>query len=168
LNKVVPLSKLDDASIKDQNIFSSGKTVSNNSESKMLNAVRLLPLKNTKAFEYISKDAIKYTCRYFIIYISKLPENYEILSKKSTSPNLNSILYGFKISRKYGKAVDRNLLRRRLKNIYLQYFKQNYYPLSIVFIPRKEITTLEFIEIKNEIFKAINWLVNKLNQNIVE
>jgi len=129
-----------------------------------LRRVKLLSIKNAKAFEYVNKEAIKYTCRFFVVYLACLPSDFEILSNKSASAESAAVLYGFKISRKYGNSVSRNLLKRRLKNIYLNYFQENYHPVAITFIPRKEITNLDFTEIKMEIFKAINWLIKNLEK----
>ena len=65
---------------------------------------------------------------------------------------------GFSISKKTGKAVVRNKLRRRLKNIFSQIYptlKQGY---NVVVMPKGEVK-LDFWAIKNE----VETLVQKAN-----
>lgn len=126
-----------------------------------MNKIKLCSLKNQSSYNEIIKIAAKYVCRYFVLYISKNHSNCNLLTKKQISETDKPILYGFKISKKYGKAVERNLLKRRLKNIYTLFFKNEYKPLSIVFIPRVQIKDLKFNELKEQIDKAINWYISK-------
>lgn len=125
-----------------------------------MNKVKLYSLKNQSSFNEISKVAVKYVCRYFILCIADTPENYINLSRKIENDK-NIIFYGFKVSRKYGKSVDRNLLKRRMKNIYHSVFQENYKPLGIIFIPRSQIKSLNFDEIKDQTKKAIIWYYQK-------
>lgn len=125
------------------------------------NIVRLLSLKNRYAFDYHIKKSKKYVSRHFVIYFSQIDKESEDFTSRTVLSSDSFVLYGFKISRKYGKASKRNLLRRRLKNIYLNYLQNNYQPLSIIFIPRFGLDKLSFNEIESEINKAINWFIRK-------
>lgn len=148
--------------------------------------IKLLSLKNQKAFDFASKrelkfpfhlnsqidsapsnrEVIKYSCRFFTIIVYGIFAEKNEICKKITKKNIldsdNPIFYGFKISKKIGKSHERNLLKRRLKNIYLKFFQVNYRKLSIIFIPKIQIKDLNFDSLEQELIRGINWSMRKL------
>ncbi len=124
--------------------------------------VGLLALKNQKAFDFKSKEAVRYSCRFFTFLSAKISSEENIIARKNAALVENPIFYGFKISKKYGNSVKRNLLKRRLKNIYLKFFQQNYSKISIIFIPKHQIKELEYKDLENEVFRAFNWIMKRL------
>ena len=134
-----------------------------------MDKVKLLPIKNQKFFNKINSCAIKFSCKDFILLISPLPQDYHKYTKKKISSRKH-ILYGFKISRKFGKSVKRNLLKRRVKHILHKNLANNYIPISLIFIPKKNCQQANFQEIENSFINAIKWAGKKLklhhiNQN---
>jgi ribonuclease P protein component len=127
-----------------------------------LTNVRLLSLKNQKAFDSKSKEAVRYSCRFFTIFLSKFSNDEHIITSKKIDETLESVIYGFKISRKIGNSVARNLLKRRLKNIYLKFFQVNYHKVSIIFIPKQAIKDIEYNLLEEEMFRAINWALKRV------
>jgi len=127
-----------------------------------LDKIQLLSLKNQKVFDIVSKQATKYICRYFIITASRniLPQQ-NFTNNKIDSTKRHAYC-GFKISRKYGKANQRNLLKRRVKNILHSLLPPIALDINFIFIPRVAVKTLEFNDLSNELEKSLNWLVKKI------
>lgn len=148
--------------------------------------IKLLSLKNQKAFDFASRrqfnlpshlnsqvdsvtssrEVIKYSCRFFTIIVSGIFAEQNEICEKITKKNIHDsdspIFYGFKISKKIGKSHERNLLKRRLKNIYLKFFQVNYRKLSIIFIPKIQIKDLNFDSLEQEMIRGINWCMRKI------
>jgi ribonuclease P protein component len=87
-----------------------------------------------------------------------------ILSAPSPTP-ANSVRIGLTVSKKIGTAVIRNLIKRRLREIYrsLEATKLFQEGFDYVFIARTEIDKKEFSELKTETLKALAKLQTKLN-----
>lgn len=122
---------------------------------------QLLPLKNQKAFNKVSEHAVKYICRYFIISSSPITPAFQNLTSKKIDNARLPVYCGFKISRKYGKAHERNLLKRRIKNMLHFLFPQIALDMSFIFIPRIPVKNLEYKDLYNELEKTLNWLAKK-------
>lgn len=93
------------------------------------------------------------------------PSNIDIckISKKDPKKNSSHIFYGFKISRKIGKSHERNLLKRRLKNIYHEFFRTKNIDLSIIFVPKKGIKEVPFDLLKEDINKSLSYCLRKFH-----
>ncbi|MDX1924838.1 MAG: ribonuclease P protein component [Rickettsiaceae bacterium] len=126
-----------------------------------MNKIQLLSLKNQKAFDLAAKTAIKYSCVFFTVLLSNIHTDPENLSTKNLKPGRLPVFYGFKISKKIGKSHERNLIKRRLKNIYLKFFQNSYHKVSIMFIPKRVFKDLSFVKIEEEMIKAINWCIRR-------
>jgi ribonuclease P protein component len=61
--------------------------------------------------------------------------------------------FGFSISKKIGKAVVRNKLRRRLKEIIRLNEDNLVVGYDLIIIARKPVVRLEFTKIKKDVFK---------------
>lgn len=61
--------------------------------------------------------------------------------------------YGFSISKKIGKAVVRNKVRRRLKNICRDIMKENEIGISanLIFVAKKDIQNVKYDELTAEV-----------------
>ncbi len=94
-------------------------------------------------------------------------EEFDRYTSKPLKTNRMPIFYGFKISKKIGKSHERNLIKRRLKNIYLGFFQGYYAKVAIVFIPRRHFKDLDFNQLDLEMNKALKWSTRKLrNENL--
>ena len=69
-------------------------------------------------------------------------------------PNgLNVARYGFSVTKKVGKAVQRNRMRRLLKEIArLQSVKPGW---DIIFIPRREAVTADYHQLEGTVIKLL-------------
>ena len=109
-------------------------------------------LKKSKDFKRVYRRGKSYATKYLVLY--KL--------KKSSNKNR----YGFSISKKVGKAVVRNKLKRRLKEIIRELEGINLpQGFDFVFIARKPVTNLDYHKIKNNVItlfkKAGLWIPEK-------
>ena len=88
---------------------------------------------------------------------STIKNKYFVISYKKNIYNYNR--YGISIGKKLGNAVTRNLIKRQIKAI-LSKNKLNY-SKDYVIICRKEILTLSFKEMENNLIKIIRRIENE-------
>lgn len=103
-----------------------------------------LKLKKRKSFLFIYKNGKKISSKYLTIIYIKTKYEYK---------------FGFVVSKKIGKSVIRNKIKRRLKEFCrtnLNLFNKKY---NYIIIPKKEILDLKYINYK-EIFEEN---LNKIN-----
>lgn len=62
---------------------------------------------------------------------------------------------GLSVSRKVGKSVQRNQLKRRVREIFRLNHNKMQNGTELVLIPRKEATFLSYIELKDKIFTLL-------------
>ncbi len=101
-------------------------------------------IKESKEFEKIINDRHHYANKYFIIYIIKKAKKY--------------FRFGISVPKKIGISVIRNKIKRQIKSILYKNIKVNK-NLDYVIIVRKEILTLKYREISNQ----LNLLLEKIN-----
>ena len=73
--------------------------------------------------------------------------------------NNKSFKYAISIGKKYGKAHERNLMKRRLRHIIYDLMNDLPNNLKFVIVVKPNSSSLEFADIKKE----INYLINKIN-----
>jgi ribonuclease P protein component len=62
---------------------------------------------------------------------------------------------GFTVSKALGKAVDRNKMRRRLREaVRLELWRMSK-PMDLVFHPRRSVLTLEFEQLRRDVVKGL-------------
>ena len=101
----------------------------------------LQTLKKNRDFKQVYTQGNSVATTYLVLYF--LPNNRHVNR------------YGFSISKKIGKAVLRNKLRRRLKEIIRQEEKENSIKqgYDLIFIARKPVVKLDYWKIKDEVEK---------------
>jgi ribonuclease P protein component len=67
---------------------------------------------------------------------------------------------GYNISKKIGKAVVRNTIKRRVNEIFKKLRKKNMMSLDVLFIAKKPLCNLGFIEINDQINRELNEYLN--------
>ncbi|MDZ7673144.1 MAG: ribonuclease P protein component [Halanaerobiales bacterium] len=96
-------------------------------------------LKQKKDFQKVFNCGKSIASKYLVLY---------------WNPNkLDNNRYGFSISKRIGKAVVRNKLKRRLKEIIRTRLDNTAYGYDIIIIARKPVNSLGFSEIKNDLKK---------------
>lgn len=78
-----------------------------------------------------------------------------VLIYRKTGKNNNRV--GFSVSRKYGKAVHRNKIKRRLKEIYREQMDRLIEGYDMIFIVRKNARDADY-------WKLREWMQNLLNR----
>lgn len=93
----------------------------------------------TKNFEFINvyRAGKRWSCAYFTMYVKK--------------NNLERTRLGVSISKKVGKSVVRNKLKRRIKEIFRQFMENIKKGYDIVISVKPEMTDAEYDRIKKEI-----------------
>lgn len=110
---------------------------------------RVISLKSSKNFKRVYKEGTSLVGSYVVLYFY---------------PNgLFENRVGYSVSRKLGKAVVRNKIKRLLKEAYRKHFESLKEGFDIVFVPRRSILNVGLKEIevcmskllrKSEIFKC--------------
>lgn len=96
-------------------------------------------IRKNEEFEYIIKNGLCRKNKFFVIY--------------NIERKLENNRYGISVSKKVGKAVVRNKIKRRLKDIISKNSIKNGY--DYVIIVRKAIVELSYEDMKNELLKLI-------------
>jgi len=109
-------------------------------------------LRKNKDFIKTYNKGKSFSNRYFVAVIKK---NYGM-----------PLRIGFSISKKYGKAVQRNLMKRRLREIFRDCYPQLKKGYDLIIIVRKSADSLPFQEIKKNIHHLL--LIAKMMKNIAK
>ena len=121
------------------------------------NPWRLASLRNQAAFAAVNQCGSKYKSRFFIVVfapISKPSANFQQFSVED-----RHIHVGFKLSRKTGNAVKRNLLRRRVRALLREANVQEGF--ACIFIARHGVTTLPYPILREEFGKCVAYISSK-------
>ncbi|MDQ2086014.1 ribonuclease P protein component [Herbivorax sp. ANBcel31] len=104
-----------------------------------------ISLKNNYEFRRVYRKARFYAGQFMVLYVLKNKHNYNRL--------------GITASRKFGKSIKRNRVRRLIKENYRQIEENIKIGYDLVVIARKTDKVPEYIEIKKEmkfLFKKLN------------
>ncbi|WP_237416425.1 ribonuclease P protein component [Helicobacter saguini] len=129
---------------------------------KVTDYISISHLKNSFEFDIVFKNSVYFHKNFLTINAMRTSDfSYKIRNKKQGRVIESSILLGFSINKKVGKANKRNLIKRRLKAIMQNLVKEKkLYNLTLIFVARKEILNLSFTDLQNH----INYSLKKLNQ----
>ena len=98
-------------------------------------------LKKNYQFNYVYKNGTHFSQRALVLYL--------------TTSKTKAIKVGFAVTKKIGKAVVRNKIRRQLREVvrkYLPNLKQNY---NIILVARENVTNFTFRELENQFVDLI-------------
>ncbi len=108
-------------------------------------------LKDQKEFDLVSKQGKKLHTAYFILILAK---NFTNIVLSST----NTLFFGMKVSRKLGKAVIRNKIKRRIRHLVrliskIPQFDQ--YNWGMTIIPKKGFEKVNFATLLKELEEVL-------------
>ena len=109
-------------------------------------------LKDQSEFSCVNQNGIKFYGRFFIAIICDLKS-----LKSSFKRDIKAdVLLGMKVSKKMGKAVMRNNIKRRMRSMLSNYSKQYNYlgERAITLIPKHSFKDAEFAELEVELARA--------------
>ena len=127
---------------------------------------KILSLKNQKIFSLANKNSIKISNSDFTIILNNFENlfkteiltkkfDFAFLSKKQRKKNYINLYVGFKITKKIGNAVKRNLIKRQVKSIY-RLLRNSFSNMDcIIFIPKKNIVDKNYSYILEKIEYSI-------------
>ncbi|GLH58175.1 ribonuclease P protein component [Helicobacter ailurogastricus] len=104
-------------------------------------------LKTTKQFSYIYKKGMRTQGAFFAIYSLPLEGLPPFFGRPQTS------LLGLSVSKKVGKAVQRNLLKRRVRSIFTNARLEK--KQVVVFVAKTGIASLSYLELKQQILACL-------------
>ncbi|MBN1298890.1 MAG: ribonuclease P protein component [Actinobacteria bacterium] len=100
-------------------------------------------LKKNSDFESFRKRNVQVNSEYFKVILIKLDDSSDRLR------------LGYVVSKKIGKAVERNKLKRQIKEIFRNLQKINKDSFNILIIAKKPIMNLGFNSLKDQILKSL-------------
>ncbi|MBU4293870.1 MAG: ribonuclease P protein component [Actinobacteria bacterium] len=80
--------------------------------------------------------------------------NFKLIILKSNQ-DIGRLRLGYIISKKIGKAVARNRIKRLIKEVFRNLEKENTVSYDILFIAKKSICNLSYPDLKNQITKSV-------------
>ncbi|MFA5536156.1 MAG: ribonuclease P protein component [Bacillota bacterium] len=103
----------------------------------MLN--QLNRLKKNQEFQRVYQHKKSFVGRYLVLYLKK--------------NNLNYTRFGFVVSKKIGKAVERNKIKRRMKEVCRLSFDSFAAGYDLIFVARRKIKGISYQLVEQEIEK---------------
>ena len=101
-------------------------------------------LRKRKDFSFVYRRGEKLRGKYLIVYYL----------------NYKELAIGFSVSKRIGKAVTRNLFKRRLRNIAYEYI-DNFKTGRYIFIAKDNITEANYQELKEDVNSLLSKISNK-------
>ena len=98
-------------------------------------------LKKRKEFNYIYRKGESFGNKYVALYCSKTPKRV--------------LKVGFSVSKKIGKAYERNKLKRQMRAIVREQIPNMQDNIAYIFVAKSGIETLSFIELKDCILNVL-------------
>ncbi len=102
-----------------------------------------LRLRKNSEFQRVYKQGKSFANKILVVYVLRHPRDLE---RK----------VGFTVSKKYGNAVNRNRIKRLLKEAYRLNQNQLQDGIDLIFIPRQRIVGLQFKEIEKGMIKLFS------------
>jgi ribonuclease P protein component len=99
-----------------------------------------LRLKQRREFLRVQRGGRKHHVRYFIVFVSRRP------SGSAESPRLPTRL-GITVTRKVGNAVQRNRIKRLVREVFRQHRHQLPAGLDMVWVAKQQATDAGFAEV---------------------
>jgi ribonuclease P protein component len=75
---------------------------------------------------------------------------------------------GFTVSRVLGGAVERNRMKRRLRESVRLHWPATSFPVDVVINPKKSVLTVEFAELEKEIARAFEVIQKSLGKRMTQ
>lgn len=100
---------------------------------------KIYRIKKTSEIDAIFKTRKRVQGKYFNIFYQ---------------PNNQTFRFAISIGKKYGNAVERNLMKRRIREV-INYYKENLDSFDFVVVVKKESANLSFQQIKEELTKLL-------------
>ncbi len=115
-------------------------------------------LKNKKEFDFVYKNSRKYRSQIYDICILESKATNKFFNKFKKMQKIHTI--GLSVSKKIGKAVDRNLIKRRLKAICREILVDkslNCKQMEYIFIviAKNGIKTAQFSYLREQIYNNL-------------
>ena len=111
-------------------------------------------LKTKKEFDFVYKNGFRRYGNGFVIYIFKQKGNEKF-----------PFCYGLSVSKKIGKAVSRNLIKRRFRAMFLSFASilENY---KMVVVAKDGILNESYNDLKNSICNAILFALTRIDSRL--
>lgn len=130
--------------------------------------IKIKSLKNQKDFDSVNANGKKFFTEHFLCVRDSLLSAPK--KPRSNLMTINNSLFddkkllsedfflGLKLSKKLGKAVTRNKIRRRVKSMFrylLQYYPQQLRAKAMIIIPRKSFISTDYQRLLSDLEKVV-------------
>lgn len=124
----------------------------------------LISIKKRSCFTRLSNSKIRFHSKSSLVLAGKTPEKY--LMNPHTKKIDEVVRLGITVSKKVGKAVVRNKIKRRFRNIFLKLVRENQtiHGFDYVIIAKQEIVNFDFQKITDDLkfcLKHINRIIKE-------
>lgn len=104
-------------------------------------------LRSKREFDYLYRDGYRVHDKYFILYIKKIDSLLECSGDR--------FRLGLSVSKKIGNAVERNLIKRRVRAICREE-ESIFFGFALIFVAKTGVEGLTYIKLKVSILDSLN------------
>jgi ribonuclease P protein component len=115
-------------------------------------------------FERVYKQGRRHFSASFTVFYWPRPQAQTPVSGTASSSPLSGLRVGFTVGRALGGAVQRNRMKRRLREAVRMSLPQPAVAADVVINPKKSLLTADFAAVLNEVTRAFVVIEQKLSQ----
>jgi len=131
---------------------------------------RMMRLLRHADFERVYKEGRRHFSATLTVFYLRRPEgeSASVLQKRAGAPALQGLRVGFTVGRALGGAVERNRIKRRLREAVRMTRPVAGVAADVVINPKKRLLAADFADVLKEVGRAFAVIEEKLSQKLPE